>query len=141
MPPPPPPPVEAVVPAEPQVIEAAPATPPHVELATAPAPMPEAAAGGDMETPTMAELYAAQGHFDKAVVVYRNLLIRDPNETTYLERIEELEMLANASAESANAAPGARPEPRGDAHSAAGTRETIEALEQWLDGIRRPRGA
>ena len=95
----------------------------------------------DIETPTMAELYASQGHFDKAVFVYRNLLTRNPNETQYLERIEELEMLANASADSATAAPAATVEARGDGLSESKRQETIEVLEQWLDGIRRSRGA
>jgi hypothetical protein len=87
----------------------------------------------------MAELYASQGHFDKAVLVYRNLLTRDPNETQYLERIEELEMLANATADSVTAAPAATSEARGDGLTESGRQQTIEMLEQWLDGIRRSR--
>ena len=95
----------------------------------------------DIETPTMAELYASQGHFDKAVLVYRNLLTRDPNETQYLERIEELEMLANATVDSTTAAPTSTGEARGDGLTESGASQTIEVLEQWLDRIRRSREA
>jgi hypothetical protein len=107
-----------------------------------PPPSREPSDGGDgIETPTMAELYASQGHFDKAVAVYRNLLARDPNETQYLERIEELEMLAKASADSASAVPAEPAELRGDGLSDSSRQQTIEILEQWLEGIRRSRRA
>lgn len=107
-----------------------------------PAPTVDPAAGEGIETPTMAELYASQGHFDKAVNVYRNLLARDPNETQYLERIEELEMLAKASADSqASSSPATPPEARGDRMSDSGRQQTIEVLEKWLDEIRRTRRA
>ena len=144
-PPPLPPPQdasEAMPVVEPLPVESLPVEPLPVEPAVpsehAAEPTPSS---DDIETPTMAELYASQGHFDKAVLVYRNLLTRDPNETQYLERIEELEMLANASADSATAAPAATVEARGDGLSEFGRQQTIEVLEQWLDGIRRSRGA
>ncbi len=121
-------------------VESATFEPPPVDPAPIEVAATDASTGGDIETPTMAELYAAQGHFDKAVLVYRNLFVLDPNETKYLERIEELEMLANASAASATVTPGGRVEPGGDAHSDANTRDTIGVLEQWLDVIRRSRG-
>lgn len=144
-PPPPlePPTLEAEPPPlpEPSELPHVDAVPIYDEAAKQLATPAEADGGTDIETETMAELYASQGHFDRAVLVYRNLLVRDPNETKYLERIEELEMLANASAESAPAAPGGRVEPRGDAPEDPATRETIEVLEQWLDVIRRSRRA
>ncbi len=124
-------PVEPVAPSE----HAAAATPPSKSSSKS----SSSKSGDEIETPTMAELYASQGHFDKAVLVYRNLLTRDPNETQYLERIEELEMLANAAADSATAAPAATSEARGDGLTESGRRQTIEVLEQWLDGIRRSR--
>lgn len=136
---------EAMPVVEPLPVESLPVEPPPVEPAVpsehAAEPAPLRAAGDDIETPTLAELYASQGHFDKAVLVYRNLLTRDPNETQYLERIEELEMLANATAESATAAPAAIGEARGDGLTESGRQQTIEVLEQWLDGIRRSREA
>lgn len=124
-------------PVEPLPVE--PVAPSEHAAAATPSSTSSSASGDEIETPTMAELYASQGHFDKAVLVYRNLLTRDPNETQYLERIEELEMLANAAADSATAAPAATSEARGDGLTESGRRQTIEVLEQWLDGIRRSR--
>lgn len=97
---------------------------------------PETATGDDIDTPTMAELYASQGHFDKAILVYRNLLSRNPDETSYRERIEELEMLMKATSEPS-------PTPRMGRTGGADpqTQQTIQLLEGWLDGIRRSRRA
>jgi len=124
------------LPVEPQVPSEHVAAPTPWSTSSSPSSSPS---GDAIETPTMAELYASQGHFDKAVLVYRNLLTRDPNETQYLERIEELEMLANATADSVTAAPAATSEARGDGLTESGRQQTIEVLEQWLDGIRRSR--
>ncbi len=92
----------------------------------------------EIETPTMAELYASQGHFDRAVAVYRNLLVRSPNETPYRERIEELEMLASAAALPKARAPHSESR---DGLSAEARQNTIEILDEWLDAIRRSREA
>lgn len=141
---PPPPPLEeaseAMPVVEPLPVESLPVEPLPVEPAVpSERPAEPTPAADTIETPTMAELYASQGHFDKAVLVYRNLLRRDPNETQYLERMEELEMLANATADSAVQAPAATSEARGDGLNESGRQQTIEVLEQWLDGIRRSR--
>ncbi len=140
---PPSPPLEEASEAMPVVaplpVESLPVEPLPVEPALPSEPAAEPTPASDaIETPTMAELYASQGHFDKAVLVYRNLLTRDPNETQYLERIEELEMLANATADAAARAPTAS-EARSEGLTEPGTQQTIEVLEQWLDGIRRSR--
>ena len=150
-PPPPQPPLQEVsevmpvvepLPVESLPVEPLPVEPavPSEQVAAPTSSSPSSSTSGDaIETPTMAELYASQGHFDKAVLVYRNLLTRDPNETQYLERIEELEMLANAAADSVTAAPAATSEARGDGLAESGRQQMIEVLEQWLDGIRRSR--
>jgi len=95
----------------------------------------------DMETPTMAELYAEQGHWDKAIVVYRNLLARDPGAAQYLERITELEMLSQASV--APEPPPVAPSGPQDVVSPAAPKLSsgtkVEALEHWLEAIRRSR--
>ncbi|OQX60656.1 hypothetical protein B5M50_00510 [candidate division KSB1 bacterium 4484_219] len=41
-------------------------------------------------TPTLGEIYAAQGHFDKAIEVYEILLRKDPTNQVYIEKIEYL---------------------------------------------------
>ena len=42
-------------------------------------------------TPTLGEIYIAQGQFDKALEVYRNLLEMHPNEKKYQEKIAILQ--------------------------------------------------
>ena len=96
----------------------------------------------EIETPTMAELYASQGHFDRAVAVYRNLLARNPNETQYRDRIEELKMLANAAALPETAVPRAlSPEAVGDGLTDESRTKTIGVLSSWLEAIRKSREA
>jgi uncharacterized protein HemY len=41
-------------------------------------------------TPTLGEIYLAQGQFEKAVKVYENLLEKTPDNKQYQEKIEEL---------------------------------------------------
>jgi thioredoxin-like negative regulator of GroEL len=96
----------------------------------------------EIETATMAELYASQGHFDRAVAVYRNLLARNPNETQYRDRIEELEMLANAAALPETAVPRALSlEAVGDGLTDESRTKTIGVLSSWLEAIRKSREA
>ncbi len=96
-----------------------------------PAPAPVA----EIETPTMAEIYANQGHFDQALAVYRKIIERQPNNTQYRERVEELLMLSRAArSKAAPSTPSRRPE---DSYQA--DERTIRVLEDWLEAIRRSR--
>jgi len=45
----------------------------------------------DVKTSTMAELYVKQGHVEKALGIYRDLLQEDPGNATYETRIMELQ--------------------------------------------------
>ena len=115
-------------------------------LGEAPVPLEPAPAAvpvmDEIETPTMAELYATQGHFDRAVAVYRNLLVRSPDEAQYRERIEELEMLATAAAlPKVPVAPARSPALGEDGLSDESREKVIGALSGWLDAIRRSREA
>ncbi len=84
----------------------------------------------------MAEIYANQGHFDQALAVYRKIIERQPNETQYRERVEELLMLASAArSKAAPSTPPRRPE---DSYQA--DELTVRVLEDWLDAIRKSRG-
>ena len=66
-----------------------------------PALSPEEVAVGDeapleesveaVPTPSLAELYVSQGHLDKAIEVYRQLLEEEPDNERYREKISELE--------------------------------------------------
>jgi hypothetical protein len=93
----------------------------------------------DIETATMAEIYASQGHFDQALAVYRRIVERQPQDTQYRDRIEELLRLATEAATPKPPAPGptaARPRDSSEADE-----RTVQALEDWLEAIRGTRGA
>ena len=64
-------------------------------------PEPAATEPEPVVTESMAQLYAAQGHFAEALEVYRQLAEREPDELRFQERIVELEMYAGASAPAA----------------------------------------
>jgi tetratricopeptide (TPR) repeat protein len=119
----------------------APAAKPPLPQATSvpPAPAPAAKPAppvAEIETPTMAEIYANQGHFDQALAVYRKIIERHPNDTQYRERVEELLMLSRAAK-----APNEPPAPSGRraADSFEADERTIRVLEDWLAAIRKSR--
>ena len=45
----------------------------------------------EFETETMAQIYADQGHFDKAAAIYRRLLIQTPERNDLRSRLEAVE--------------------------------------------------
>jgi tetratricopeptide (TPR) repeat protein len=77
---------EAVAAAEP---EGPPQIEPGVEAPAAEEP--------EVATATMAELYAQQGHLDKAAVVYRTILESSPESLEISERLAELERKAKTA--------------------------------------------
>jgi len=79
-------PPEAVAAAEP---EGPPQIEPEVELPAVEEP--------EVATVTMAELYAQQGHMDKAAAVYRTLLETSPESPEISERLAELERKAKTA--------------------------------------------
>lgn len=56
-----------------------------------------------MVTATMAELYAQQGFYDRAVGVYRQLMEQVPEDDRLRDRLAEMELLNRAAAEEAEA--------------------------------------
>jgi tetratricopeptide (TPR) repeat protein len=48
-------------------------------------------------TPTLGEIYAAQGQYDKAIAVYEELLEQNPEMARYREKIDELRKKMNAA--------------------------------------------
>jgi len=125
---------------EPTIFDPGPISPPAAKPPP-PAPAPAARPAppvAEIETPTMAEIYASQGHFDRALAVYRRIIERHPNETQYRERIEELLMLSRAAgAPNAPSATSGRPA----ADSFEADERTIRVLTDWLEAIRKSRGA
>jgi tetratricopeptide (TPR) repeat protein len=120
---------------EPTIVDRVPIAPPAPKPPPPPRP-PAPAPAAEIETPTMAEIYANQGHFDQALAVYRKIIERQPNETQYRERVEELLMLARAArSKAAPPTPPRRPE---DSYQA--DERTVRVLEDWLEAIRKSRG-
>jgi tetratricopeptide (TPR) repeat protein len=125
---------------EPVPIAPLPAAPaPPLPKAPAPAPAPAPQPVTDIETATMAEIYASQGHFDQALAVYRRIVERQPQDTQYRDRIEELLRLAAEAATPKLPAPGPAAARPGDSSEA--DERTVQALEDWLEAIRGTRGA
>ena len=48
-------------------------------------------------TPTLGEIYAAQGQFAKAIEIYEELLSQNPGEIKYRNKIDELKQKLNES--------------------------------------------
>jgi hypothetical protein len=89
---------------------AAPVTPPPAPAA----PPPAATAEPELSSPTLAELYFDQGFFEKAIEVYRRLLLREPDNERLLARMSEIEGVQRRAAVPAGA-PGSRQEAIGRA--------------------------
>ena len=51
------------------------------------------AADKEFETETMARIYADQGHYDKAAVIYRRLLMQTPERDDLRHQLESIETL------------------------------------------------
>ena len=134
-----------------------PSPPPSVTPLVAPKPERGSALGplGDgadddrpgLATATLAELYVSQGHLDRAVKVYRQLVASNPNNPQLQSRLEELEMLATASGEpersrttSSQRSGGASDNPSNAHPSDPNVRfleQAIRELEGWLAAIGR----
>ncbi len=132
---------------EPTVVEPPPFAPPPVappapDPPAAPTPLaPTPAPVAEIETPTMAEIYAKQGHLDQALAVYRRIIERHPNDTQYRERVEELLMLSRAARSPSAAPPAPSTSSKRPEDSYRADELTIRVLEDWLDAIRKSREA
>ncbi len=80
---------------------------------------PQAQEGPAGNTATIAELYASQGHFERAIEVYRELIAAEPENQSYKQRMDEL---------LAKAFPEIGPEP-GLEPTAAASREEAAPVE------------
>lgn len=87
---------------------------------------------------TIAELYISQGFKDKGVDVYRDLLLADPENAVYRNRIDDLTCESETSSltivdtgDASSAFIAAEPD------SAPPSQDVVETLEGWLSNIRR----
>ena len=100
---------EPVLPEVPEVPEMNAAVPPVTTPSAEETPLGSDALGDANEednsgrpglaTTTLAELYVSQGHLDRAVNVYRELVASNPDNLEFQSRLEELELLVAASKE------------------------------------------
>jgi tetratricopeptide (TPR) repeat protein len=75
--------------------------PPSEPSPDGPPPQETPAAGKKLPkivTPTLGEIYAVQGQFEKAILVYQALLEKTPGEKKYLDKIEEMKKKLRESA-------------------------------------------
>ena len=59
------------------------------------APPPETGRKEVFETETLAELYVAQGFYDRAINIYKNLIVLSPVDMSLKQKLEDLYLLAN----------------------------------------------
>ena len=76
---------------------------------------PDEAPAEPFETGALAELYIAQGFYDRAIGIYKNLIVEDPGNKQIRQKLEDLYLLAGLSsskaAENAEKERAAAPEP------------------------------
>jgi len=111
------------------------------------APFAPAAAGmvgyDPLSTVTLAELYVQQGFTDKALEIYRTILVNDPGNSEAQSRIAMLEGMAAppgglAAAAEIPAPAGEEPAPvAASGVVTAGRGEALAVLDGWLGNIRR----
>ena len=82
----------------------------------------------ELETQTLAELYAAQGYSGKAIEIYEHLIIREPSKVEFQNRIQELRAHVVSSVNKLQCS-------RTDSLSSAECKRVIVSLEKWLDVI------
>jgi tetratricopeptide (TPR) repeat protein len=83
-----------------------------------------------VNTPTLAEIYARQGHTDRAIEIYERVVAADPDDERSRARLAELRRSAPEPELAAVAAPAGRRERRGGS-----TAEVVGRLERWLRSI------
>ena len=98
--------------------EAPPEDLPEKSLAASPPPGVSEPLKTAIQTDTLAEIYIKQGHWEKALLTYKEILDREPGNTAVREKFEAL-----------------RKRIEGD-RKAASKRRTINRLEKWLAGVR-----
>jgi len=87
----------------------------------------EATTSPELVTQTLADLYASQGYYDRAIEIYGTMLGRSPGDSSIEERIREMKARIEA---------GRRGGPLGEELTAE---EKVAILQRWLGTIRLSR--
>lgn len=80
---------------------------------------------------TLASLYVSQGHYEKAIEVYKKLLARDPSDEESLQGLEKTTQKWVASKEGASSSTAGA-----DSEKGRSTGGKTQRLQSWLDSIR-----
>jgi hypothetical protein len=114
---------------------------PVVEEAAAPAtarePVSEQAGADDFTTDTLAELYIAQGFFEKAIDIYQRMVAEHPDSKALRDKLERVKAMAGPASEGAPAAarpveePLAFAEPKEYVSEVAAAEEEISAGSEF----------
>lgn len=89
-------------------------------------------------TATIAELYISQGLKDKGLEVYRELLLADPGNMSYRNRIDELTLSSDIATVGSAECGQAESKPLvSSPDSGLSPKGILETLEGWLSNIRR----
>jgi len=99
--------------------------------ASPPAAPPTADASTAFVTETMAELYVQQGHLDRALAVYRQLVVMKPNDAALAARLRELEQPAQPMVPAPSSEPAPTSEPVAEEIAA----EAGPTIRDFLVGI------
>jgi len=86
----------------------------------------------NIATPTIAEIYVKQGHLDKALEVYREILAADPGAREIVQRVVELSRLTSGETGSDPGLPAVT-------GAATPTERKIRFLKNWLQNIQNLR--
>ena len=125
-------------PIDPPVAKAAPPAPPQAD-------QDDDAAPEELVSPTLAQLYFRQGHYEQAIRVYDQLLRREPNNESYRKAHQmALALLEGQGGSSASAASAPSPaDPSGGASTEPaekpGNGPAIGRLQGWLNRLQQER--
>lgn len=117
------------------------------------APQPAVSSEDELSSPALAELYIQQGHYDKGIEVYREILEKNPDQGEVRQKLEDALLLARlltykphppvSPPPAGRAGPQEIPEQEISEPSPPKEKEAdekVKRLQTWLEGIRKSQG-
>ncbi len=111
--------------------------------------VPEAGAPAEVSSPSLAEVYVKQGHFEEGIRMYRRLLAKDPQNRDLRQRLEDAETLAKLLTRQVPDPAGSTPIPEvatspsplpAASPPVSGREKMIQRLERWLAELKKSQG-
>jgi tetratricopeptide (TPR) repeat protein len=106
----------------------------QVVPASPPSAPDRSASGGEISTETLADLYARQGLVEKAVEIYRQILLERPSDEGIMAKLRELE---GSAAAQPPADTSTVPKTPAQDMSSADTDDILDILDNWLQNAER----